>query len=386
MKLYTIAFTLLVAFAGAQNCTLCPDGSPPPDLDLSVEGIDLSCGELENLATAAQPDACEDISRFAAACACLDQTVPFCSLCPNGEPPPDMDLVLPNQATCGNVDALAREETTENGCAALRNYAAAACGCEGQVVSPVDTCTTLCPDGSQVPDPCAIVGEIITGKTVTCGDVQAQVALGVQDQETCNTYALMGVYKCGCKSTLAEQPCQLCEDGSVPPNLLHDVDGKGNTCVELMTSMMYVNDTLACMAFQATGGVYCGCDNPVSSQDACRICGKDQLLPNPSRIAEASSDISCREAEYVANLEGSSSCSDMQGDFAATCCGPDAVNPTNNDNDDLLPSLDGIHVDATSPPEVQPQGSTAIDDNSSAPGPLTVLPLAAIMIVAFHMM
>jgi hypothetical protein len=139
------------------------------------------------------------------------------------------------------------------------------------------------------------------------------------------------------------------------------------------------------MALQATAGVYCGCDNPDASEDACRICGKDQLLPNPGRIAEAKSDISCREAEYVANLEGSSSCSDMQGNFATACCGPDRVNPTNNDNDDALYSLDDIHVDATSPPEIRPQGSTPIEDTSSASGPFTALPFAAIMIVAFHL-
>jgi hypothetical protein len=76
--------------------------------------------------------------------------------------------------------------------------------------SAADTCTTLSLDGSQVPDPGAIIGETITGKTVTCGEVKEQDALGVQDQETCNSYALMGVYTWVCKNTLAEQSCQLC--------------------------------------------------------------------------------------------------------------------------------------------------------------------------------
>jgi hypothetical protein len=292
-----------------------------------------------------------------------------------------MDLVLPNQATCGRVDALAREETTENGCAALRNYAAAACGCEGQFISAVDACTTLCLDGSQVPDPGAIVGEAITGKTVTCGEVEAQVALGVQDQATCHTYALLGVYTCGCENTLAEQSCELCEDGSMPPNLLHDMDGKGNTCVELMTKMMYVNDTVTCMAFQATAGVYCGCDNPVASEDACRICSKDQLLPNPRRNVDTLSDVSCGEAEYVANLNSSSNCSWMQDNYATACCGPDRVNP--NDSD-ALSNSDDIHVHATSPPEFRPQGSAAIEVTSSAPVPFMASSFLAVMTVVFH--
>lgn len=149
-----------------------------------------------------------------------------------------------------------------------------------------------------------------------------------------------------------------------------------------MTRIMHVNDTLTCKAFQATAGVYCGCDNPVASEDACRICGKDQLLPNPSRIAEARLEISCSEAEFAANLEGSSSCGDTQGSFATTCCGPDRVNPTDYDNDDALYPLYGIDVAATSPPEFQSQGSTVLEDTSSA---ITALPFAAFVIVGFHL-
>lgn len=369
------------------SCTLCPDGSSPPYLDFSIEGINVTCRELEYLATVAPNEAaCQDIAGFAATCGCPDSTPPFCTLCPDGQPPPVLDLKLPNHVTCGRVDAVAREETTEHGCDVLRSFASATCGCVGQVSSSSDLCTTLCPDGSQVPDPDGIVGETITGKTVTCGEVEAQAALGVQDQETCNTYALMGVYACGCENTLPALACQLCEDGSLPPNLLHDLDGKGNTCVEFMSGIMDINDPMTCTAFQGTAGVYCGCNNPVASKNICRICGGSQLLPNPQRIAQTGSEISCSEAEYVANLEGSASCSWMQENFADVCCGPEQVDP--NDNDDDLPYSDDIYVDATLPPEIRPQGpASEIDEiTSSAQGSFLTLAVAAVLVVAAHLL
>jgi hypothetical protein len=194
----------------------------------------------------------------------------------------------------------------------------------------------------------------------------------------------MGVYACGCENTLPELACQLCEDGSLPPNLLHDLDGKGNTCVEFMTGIMDVNDPVTCTAFQGTAGVYCGCNNTVASENICRICGESQLLPNPHRIAEAGSEISCSEAEYVANLEGSASCSWMQGNFANVCCGPEQVNP--NDNDALSYS-DDIYVDATLPPEFRPQDPSAIEEiTSSAPGSYMALAVAAVLSVAAHLL
>lgn len=61
-----------------------------------------------------------------------------------------------------------------------------------------------------------------------------------------------------------------------------------------------------CNAAKAVGGAYCGCDNPIAFDSACRICGGTNLLPNTSSYAVADGDfevISCLELEFFANAQ-----------------------------------------------------------------------------------
>ena len=363
------------------SCTLCDNGSSPSNPDLIPQGMDATCGEMEYLATiAADDEDCQNLSIHAAECGC---PAPFCTLCPDGVPPPETDKELSNGATCGGVAEIAQDVTTEDGCIAIRNYAAASCGCSPEVATSGDPCTTVCPDGSKVSDQDAIVGETTSGAIVTCGDVEAQASIGIQDQQTCNVYAQMGVFACGCTNMLPTPSCSLCEDGSAPPNLLLDVDGKGNTCVEFMAIAAGVQDPAACQAFQATAGVYCGCpdNNPVSSASACRLCRYGRLLDDPARIADPLAEIPCSEAEYVANLGDDNVCERMQNAFYDTCCGPELISPY----DEGLSYSDDEYIDATLPPAFRPGGSyfddESDDTNSSASGFSGCLSFVGVLLV-----
>ena len=305
-----------------------------------------TCGLLETAALKANDTECDKLQSNAAWCQCPG-VEPTCTLCAGGVSPPDVDILVEEiGATCGELEYLATVAPHDTACDRIAAFASA-CGC------PDDdkyACMTLCPDGTPVEQQQDIVGETSTGKMVTCGDVQATVANGIEEQARCNMYAQIGVYACGCDSTLLPEPaCKLCENGQVPTNLLYEVDGKGNTCVEFMAELVYVDDPDACLAFQATAGVYCGCDNPVASASACRICG-DSLLPDPRRIADTEHDVACSEAEYVASL-GAEFCANIQTAFADICCGPEQINP--HDTDQLSYS-DDLYVDATSPPIARP--------------------------------
>ena len=238
---------------------------------------------------------------------------------------------------------------------------ASACGCTN--------CTSICPDGSPLADDWnnAIVGDA-QGSGKTCGYFHATAASGSLDQEKCSVYAHIDVYACGCDATALPEPlCKLCENDQLPPNLGLSVDAQGSTCVEFMASLANVNDAGACFAFQATAGVYCGCENPVASASACRICGDTTLLPNPQCVADTKTGLSCSEAEYVANLNNTYYCDKIQENFAPLCCGPETVDA--HDNDGLTYS-DDRYIDATAPPAVSPteQGNDFAEITSSSKG------------------
>lgn len=144
--------------------------------------------------------------------------------------------------------------------------------------------------------------------------------------ETCALLWYKGVTSCACKDILPPVPedalCSLCEDESTPPNLSYQVL-PGYTCRDLAYKM--ASDIKHCPTVQATIGVYCGCNNDVASESACRLCG-DQLLPDPSRIPDENyGGLSCGSLEFSASW-GDLPCADTRASWASACCDTTSTN------------------------------------------------------------
>lgn len=223
------------------------------------------------------------------------------------------------------------------------------------------SCAPLCPDGSPVPNPNAVFIEADFGAQYTCGDVDTNgawvgfvedlLSIQINSDYICPVMRYTAVQKCGCADTLPPFPektsCPLCEDGSFPPDpslevfpsftchqlaygfLTQGVSGAYNPLVGVLTE--YGNQTKFCTAMQATGGVYCGCSNPIVSQGACRICG-DQLLPEPARVLQlenSAKTTSCDDLEFAANNgKQNFTCSDFQTGFNLSCCSKVLTSPS----------------------------------------------------------
>jgi hypothetical protein len=154
------------------------------------------------------------------------------------------------------------------------------------------------------------------GETFTCGQAEGFLALS-NPFGSCDFVWYLGVSLCGCEYTLTNATCPLCEDGSALPNpsfeIIPDV-----TCNVLEYSISSFDEIECVAAIQAVAGVYCGCDNPVVSQNACRICG-DSLLPDASWIADPENQTTCLELELQAN-GGEITCTEVQDTWAPICC------------------------------------------------------------------
>ena len=250
--------------------------------------------------------------------------------------------------TCGELEYEASMSTLDS-CSESRQYAAACCG---------SACTSICPNGSSLSESNvdSIVGTMSDGTILTCGDIQARIG-NEQDSERCHDYYQIGVHACGCDTSFLPEPkCTLCENGKAPPNLLLNV-GRGNLCFEFMAYLANQEDADSCTAFQATAGVYCGCNNVVSSESACRIC-EDGRLPDPARVPDVSTGFACSELEYAANTP-QGDCFMIQSIFRPTCCPREFVDPNDTDG---LPYADDTYFDATAPPIVRPTDAPADEE------------------------
>ena len=138
--------------------------------------------------------------------------------------------------------------------------------------------------------------------------------------------------------------CSLCEDGSPLPDpdkeLVFDRNGTLQTCGELEA----VADPDVCSSFQGVYGVYCGCDNPISSETACRICGGGTLLPDPSLetmflgAGNSTEKISCGVSEWAATAYPQIlSCDMSQARYGQECCQGTATSAASMQYNMLVP-------------------------------------------------
>ena len=185
-----------------------------------------------------------------------------------------------------------------------------------------DICDAVCSDGSSVPPEFADV--TIPDFGMTCGMLNAQVTAGLKDASECSLVIALGAVYCGCPTSI-ENPCNLCGDGSAIPLPLEPA-ALGVTCVEYMAFALGTTsaDDELCGVNQATLGVYCGCDNPIASEDVCRVCGDERLLPDPEMPTNFDFEgelASCAIVELAANMERFMiGCEAIRAAFAPACC------------------------------------------------------------------
>ena len=328
MMLAIMAMSLMPsAILGQSLCTICPDGTKSFKAGKYVPSFNSTCGQLETLLLFQIDEEFCNLTRsqLAAWCECPG-VEPTCTFCPDGTEPANPDFVIPdtNGTTCSDYVYYASIASSDT-CNAFTAFRDLCGGCvdPAPTTSPAPTaspptneCSTLCPDGTNAPDPDAII-YMQDGETFTCGQVEEFLALGFGDLlGNCEDAWLVGVTLCGCAGNLANATCLLCEDGSVLPDPSFEFI-QNFTCGGFHYAVSS-GDEIECATAQATVGVYCGCNNPDASEDACRICG-GSLLPDASLIADPDNQTSCLELEYLANT-GEVTCKEVQDTWAPFCC------------------------------------------------------------------
>jgi hypothetical protein len=161
-----------------------------------------------------------------------------------------------------------------------------------------------------------------------------QTLAGAADLLTNDTYSediCAGIQYRGVTAGCCDEPasfCNLCENGERLP----EPDRKVNilTCSQ-MGGVASFSPNATCAIYQATYGVYCGCVNPLASENACRICGDDvplehrTLVPAPEfqNTAAAPAKRFCGALEFFAQFttDPLPGCADYQAEFGVSCCG-----------------------------------------------------------------
>jgi hypothetical protein len=127
--------------------------------------------------------------------------------------------------------------------------------------------------------------------------------------------------------------CNLCEQGVRLPE--PDMRVPSLTCAQIGGLASFAPGDASCVAYQSTYGVYCGCNNPIASENACRICGADDgsiTYGNPGNLvkapdfattADAPARRFCRELEFFAQFMTTPTlptCADYQAEYGDACC------------------------------------------------------------------
>jgi len=209
----SIGLAILVAPCRSQStCAMCPDGSIElenperviPFFNLSPTNSNPTCQQVADAAFSPDTDGvdCDLVQAQAGYCGCKNvPTQGICNFCPNGGSPGRSDEVVPTGDACGDLDLYARYLSAED-CESKRFESmqglAFICGCPN-----VKPACTLCPDGSDPPNPDKVV--FPTGET--CQDmveeIQGYTADVCEDSETTVT---VSAARCDCP----ESPFPIC--------------------------------------------------------------------------------------------------------------------------------------------------------------------------------
>jgi hypothetical protein len=285
-----------------EGCTLCTEGTPAalPKRVGDFEGTGslgiTTCGEFEQQVNFVARDSSLCVSSqlegfFTCFCSALPPP-PDDSRCELCAAPGNPNAIVPNTdpdarpVTCAEASAIAAFIGDDDVCLKIKQ-ARAFCGCPGA------DCY-LCSNGNLPNNPDAIV-ELQDGTQLTCAELDNRTKSTVIPSDECPAIQYLGVFSCYCDDD--PNSCSLCEDGSSLPD--PDLKVIPDTSCARLEFLARTAPLEQCVAFQSTTGVYCGCNNPVSSQGACRICGNTTLPPDPSTSFELDGvTMSCGRAEF----------------------------------------------------------------------------------------
>eukprot|EP00978_Attheya_sp_CCMP212_P017697 scaffold47446_cov58-Attheya_sp.AAC.1 len=149
-------------------------------------------------------------------------------------------------------------------------------------------CSSLCPDGSDLPFP-----EKAIAPGMTCALYEDTVFPSFTDApEDCSANQIsVGVTQCGCPApTNQEGICSFCEDGSEPPIFTDpEADEDANaTCALLYSFSSLVTNVTECEENQVFASLFCGC--PGGAQGTCTLCHDGSEPTNPEGSGSAFGD------------------------------------------------------------------------------------------------
>ena len=243
----------------------------------------------------------------------------MCTICPDGSDPTNIDAIIPGAGFACGFYSLIVAGLNETACMEVQSSGIGAfCGC-----GVTGGCPGICPDGGPIafPDLIPVIPGSPDAINNTCAELELFLSF-TNDTETCDISQFFYSEQCGCANP-ATPLCPLCEDGSLPPNA--DLEFVPDlTCLQASQTLPFLPNSTDCTAAQATAGVYCGCMNNATSDQACRICGGTNLMPDPGRVAfidEFGDPVSCGGLEFEATV-APDTCNATQTIFSDFCCGP----------------------------------------------------------------
>ena len=183
-----IQSSILPQFCGCpsnttSSCSICPDGGTVgnPNVIVSLpdssDGDNLTCAQYE-LALQFTPalgeddelDACASIQQLLSEpCGCANPIVPNCTLCEDGSPSPNQDVVFDVNTTCATLEQGARAFPNAV-CPSLQGTAGTYCGCNNTATA-AQACR-ICGNGTLLPDPALVAGQDEFGDPVGCGELE----------------------------------------------------------------------------------------------------------------------------------------------------------------------------------------------------------------------
>mmetsp|Transcript_36387 Transcript_36387/g.56525 ORF Transcript_36387/g.56525 Transcript_36387/m.56525 type:complete len:443 (-) Transcript_36387:212-1540(-) len=295
--LFSISWLVVMAAAdNGEKCRLCPNDegvakptSIIPQLEIPGDPNPNCQDALDYAKTVdAEDETCSLLQAQAAFCGCPGVTPPTepCSLCDDGNPPPQPDLKTGAGDTCGELAAYlpfisAEDCQSERGKALLRN--AFGCGCAGAT-----TDCAMCPDGTiqmNRPDNVVPFFSLVDGTgNPTCMDVAVAAASTALDEIDCDLIQKQAGF-CGCANADPLNECTFCPSGETPAHL-DLVVSTTDTCRELNDYTTYM-DASTCESGRAANikalGFVCGCPG-VEAQ--CSLCPDGSDPPKPNKVPE----------------------------------------------------------------------------------------------------
>lgn len=173
---------------------LCPDGSAVGLPDHILEGSNITCSFFDLLAKGTSDEnVCSAYQQIGKAyCECLGNP-PVCSgVCPDGQPPPNLDAHILG-ISCRELNDFMKLVTNETECLANQHLIGAHCGCGG--VAP-SICSGICSNGQAPQNPNAIVFN-----HTSCAEYDNSVRFITDETKCVKVQEHLGIF-CGCTSSI----------------------------------------------------------------------------------------------------------------------------------------------------------------------------------------